>query len=129
MKMKWRLRVLMAEREIPTATELQRRLKDVGVEISSVQLTRVIKEMPSRISAQLLRGLLEVLDCGVEDLILVERDGDATPAETLKESKKKSGNVRRISKKKPNRDSLVSGDVSELVGPKARPFPSSLDED
>lgn len=68
----WRLRVLMAERDIRTATSLQAMLHDVGVHISSQQLVRVINGLPARLNTELLAGLLTVLQCGVDELIVVK---------------------------------------------------------
>src|SRR5688572_17430897 len=71
-EIRWRLRVMMAERDIRTATDLGRRLREVGLEISSQQLARVVNEMPQRMNTDLLAGLLTVLDCTPDDLLEVK---------------------------------------------------------
>ena len=45
-QMEWRLPAVMGEQRIRTATDLQRRLREVGVSISSAQLTRLINGYP-----------------------------------------------------------------------------------
>ena len=67
-QMEWRLSALMGERRIRTATDLQRRLNEVGVSISSAQLTRLINGNPARLSRNLMYGLTLVLDCEACDL-------------------------------------------------------------
>lgn len=132
MKMQWRLRVLMAEREIGTATELHRRLKAVGVEISSAQLTRIIKEMPARISTEVLRGLLIVLECGPEDLFLVEWEDDASPRKARPPVPRKgdASTVTRLNEdKKERRGKKEPAGEAGIAGPRAIPFPVSLDKD
>ena len=67
-QMEWRLSALMGERRIRTATDLQRRLNEVGVSISSAQLARLINGNPARLSSNLMYGLTLVLDCEACDL-------------------------------------------------------------
>ena len=69
--LQWKLRVMMAERNISTATELQRLLEKSGYKITASQLTRVIKDRPDCISTDLLDHLLEVLNCGIADLLRI----------------------------------------------------------
>lgn len=75
MRLEWGLRSRMAAAGIPSARALHRRLKDVdpdAVEFS--RLAEIIDELPKRISARLLLGLAVVLDCGVEDLLVLRKD-------------------------------------------------------
>ena len=115
MKMKWNLKVVMAEREVPSATELMRRLDNIGVSLSTAQASRIVKEMPSRLSTTVLRGLLEVLHCEPNDLIVVEHDGEqATPIKkrTIQPEKKVA---------------VKSKEPISLTGPKVRTFPVKKD--
>lgn len=80
-QIRWRLRVMMAERNITTATELGRRLTVLGVNISTQQLSRVVTEMPQRLNTELLAALMTVLDCEPNDLIEV-RDAEAPSLDT-----------------------------------------------
>lgn len=68
----WRLPVLMAERRIFTKVELHRLLTDIGFEISTVHVGRIFKEMPDLLNSDLLLGLMQVLDCSLDDLMQVE---------------------------------------------------------
>lgn len=71
--LRWELNVMLAKRRIKTRTELHRRLRDVGYEISSVQLGRLIDmELPERLNISLLRALMTVLDCDLHDLLVQE---------------------------------------------------------
>ncbi|MBW8072417.1 MAG: helix-turn-helix domain-containing protein [Ferrovum sp.] len=120
-RLSWRLRVMLAERNITTATELKRRLESYGYEITSSQLTRIIRERPERISTDLLDHLLAILRCEVTDLLRldpIEQDqgDDGQPAfvvEKLEQPQKKR--IRRV----PDSED-ESGD---LTGPKITPFP------
>lgn len=69
----WRLAVLMAEHKIKTTVDLTRRLKEVGVTISPSQLGRIVYDRPRRVSTELLEGLVNVFECGVEDLFRLEQ--------------------------------------------------------
>ena len=120
----WRLRVVMAERDIRTITHLAHLLGERGIEISTQQLTRVVNDIPSRLSIELLAGLIEVLDCGVEDIIMVT-------SEPKDEPKAAGGNTDRAPSRPPRKrrpgsptartGSQNNGDES-LTGPVVRPF-------
>ena len=71
--LEWRVRVMMAERHIKTITELRKQLEEVGVEISTTQLSRIVDALPTRISSEVLAGLTTVLRCEVGDLMRVAR--------------------------------------------------------
>jgi DNA-binding Xre family transcriptional regulator len=67
-KIVWRVRVLMAERNIRSVSELVRRLEDIGVSISNAQLGRMIDNKSSHWSQEIIEGLVTVLECSVSDL-------------------------------------------------------------
>ena len=121
-RLSWRLRVMMAERNITTATELQRLLEKSGFQITSSQLTRIIKERPDRVSTELLDHLLDVLKCDIGDLLrsdLVEPESEMTKesvsTESKAQTKPKKPRVRRKAPEiRPNEN---------LTGPKVTPFP------
>ena len=71
--LEWRVRVMMAERRIKTVTELRKQLEEVGVEISTTQLSRIVDALPARLSSEVLAGLTTVLRCDIGDLIRVAR--------------------------------------------------------
>lgn len=68
-KVTWRVRVMMAEREIRSVSELVRRLEQVGVSISISQLGRLIDGKTQHWSQEVLEGLMLVLDCELSDLL------------------------------------------------------------
>ncbi|MDR2188904.1 MAG: helix-turn-helix transcriptional regulator [Azonexus sp.] len=65
----WRVRVMMAEREIRSVTELVRRLEQVGVSISIAQLGRLIDGKASHWNQEVIEGLMEVFGCELSDLL------------------------------------------------------------
>ena len=71
--LEWRVRVMMAERHIKTITELRKQLEEVGVEISTTQLSRIVDALPTRLSSEVLAGLTTVLRCDIGDLIRIAR--------------------------------------------------------
>ncbi|MFN0313531.1 MAG: helix-turn-helix domain-containing protein [Burkholderiales bacterium] len=70
-RLKWRTRVVMAERGIRSVSALCRKLGAVGVDISESQLGRIIDGKSSHFNATVVGGLLTVLDCGLSDLLAV----------------------------------------------------------
>jgi len=67
----WRLRILMAEREIRTTRELRRRLESFGVTLSEPQLGRIVKGLPRQINTEHLSALCSVLDATPGDLLQI----------------------------------------------------------
>ena len=122
-EIRWRVRVMMAERDIRTATDLGRRLREVGLEISSQQLARVVNEMPQRMNTDLLAGLLTVLDCTPGDLLEVkESDSDSAG-----KGKIASGALRTTTpqRRRPPRPSVPEETDDDITGPTVAPFPLS----
>ena len=64
----WRVRVLMAERNVRSVSELVRRMEDIGVSISIAQLGRLIDGKTQHWSQEVIEGLMTVLECQVGDL-------------------------------------------------------------
>lgn len=64
----WRVRVLMAERNIRSVSELVRRLDDIGVAISIAQLGRMIDGKTQHWNQDVVEGLITILDCQIGDL-------------------------------------------------------------
>ena len=67
----WRLRSVMAERNVRFATDLHRRLGEVlGPDTpSSVQVARLVRGTPGRLTMRVLDGLCVALDCTPDDLL------------------------------------------------------------
>lgn len=115
-RLSWRLRVMMAERNIATATELHRLLEQAGYQITSSQLTRIIKERPDRISTDLLDHLLLVLNCEIGDLLRSDSVFDEKGLE-------KRADQPKPKKPRVRREPAVSESGVDLTGPKVTPFP------
>lgn len=71
----WRVRVVMAERNVRSVSELVRRLEEVGVSISVAQLGRLIDGKTQHWSQEVIEGMMTVLDCELSDLVRSERTG------------------------------------------------------
>ncbi len=113
---------MMAERNITTATELQRLLEKSGFQITSSQLTRIIKERPDRVSTELLDHLLDVLKCDIGDLLrsdLVEPESEMTNESVSTESKAQT----KPKKLRVRREAAEIRPDENLTGPKVTPFP------
>jgi DNA-binding Xre family transcriptional regulator len=120
-EIRWRLRVMMAERNIKTATDLGRRLREVGLEISSQQLARVVNDMPQRMNTDLLAGLLTVLDCTPGDLLEVKESG----SDSAGKGKIVSGTPRATTsqRRRSPRPSIPVEADDDITGPTVAPFP------
>lgn len=68
-KVVWRVRVMMAERNVRSVSELARRLEDIGVSISVAQLGRLIDGKTQHWSQDVIEGMMTVLDCELSDLL------------------------------------------------------------
>jgi DNA-binding Xre family transcriptional regulator len=123
-KLSWRLRVMMAERNISTATHLQRLLGKSGYFVTSSQLTRVIKERPERISTDLLDHLLEILDCDIDDLL--RKDPVSVEGVIPEKSSNKYVETTKPKKERVRREPIANSPEVDMTGPKvtAIPFPS-----
>lgn len=66
---RWNLRDLMADRGITSTTELNFRLRGLGVELSPVQVSHLVTDTPERLSVRLMLALCDILDCTSAQLI------------------------------------------------------------
>ena len=80
---RWHLRQVMATRGMFSTTDLQPHLAERGVELSPVQIYRLVVQTPERLNLNTLAALCDVLGCTPADLIepVVE-----APARTAKAS-------------------------------------------
>ena len=67
-QLEFRLAVVMAERKIRTVTELTRRLKEQGLEVSSSHMTRFMRDNPPSLTLPFLTALCNALACQPSDL-------------------------------------------------------------
>ncbi|ART74551.1 helix-turn-helix domain-containing protein [Mycolicibacterium sp. jd] len=80
MKIRWRLRMAAAQREVWTGTELRRLLAErAGLELSAASVSALLTKEPSQIKLSTLIALCTALDCTPDDLFEV----DTTPVERL----------------------------------------------
>jgi putative transcriptional regulator len=78
MKIRWRLRMAAAQREVWTGTELRRLLAEkAGVQLSAASVSALFTKEPSQIKLSTLIALCTALDCTPNDLF----DVDTTPVE------------------------------------------------
>lgn len=65
----WRLRERMAERGMFQTTDLGPLLAERGIELSEVQVYRLVAQTPERLSLATLAALCDALSCTPDDLI------------------------------------------------------------
>lgn len=65
----WRLREVMAQHQIFTATDLMPLLRDRGIDLSASQVRRLVSGTPERLSLQVLSAFCDILGCTPADLI------------------------------------------------------------
>jgi DNA-binding Xre family transcriptional regulator len=68
----WRLRALMAQRELYQTTDLVPLLAERGVVLSREQVFRLVTSPPQRLSMDVLAALCDILECSPSDLIEIE---------------------------------------------------------
>lgn len=68
----WRLRALMAQRELYQTTDLVPLLAERGVVLSREQVFRLVTSPPQRLSMDVLAALCDILECSPNDLIEIE---------------------------------------------------------
>src|SRR3989442_14543342 len=66
---RWHLRQVMASRGMFATTDLIGPLADREIRLSSSQIYRLVTDRPERLSLKILMALLDILDCGMADLI------------------------------------------------------------
>lgn len=78
MRIRWRLRMAAAQREVWTGTQLRRLLADkAGLEMSAASVSALFSKEPSQIKLTTLIALCTALQCTPDDLFEI----DTTPVE------------------------------------------------
>lgn len=78
MKIRWRLRMAAAQREVWTGTQLRRLLAErAGLELSSASVSALFSKEPAQVKLSTLAALCTALDCTPNDLF----DVDTAPVE------------------------------------------------
>lgn len=78
MRIRWRLRMAAAQREIWTGSQLRRLLAEkAGLELSAASVSALFTKEPAQIKLSTLIALCTALDCTPNDLF----EADTTPVE------------------------------------------------
>lgn len=65
----WHLRRLMADRGMYATTDLHPHLIERGIQLSAVQVYRLVAQTPERLNLRVLVALCDILGCTPADLI------------------------------------------------------------
>jgi putative transcriptional regulator len=78
MRIRWRLRMAAAQREVWTGAQLRRLLRErAGLELSAASVSALLTKEPSQVKLSTLAALCTALECSPNDLFEV----DTTPVE------------------------------------------------
>ncbi|MBK0868757.1 helix-turn-helix transcriptional regulator [Saccharopolyspora sp. HNM0986] len=81
MRIRWKLRMAAAQREIWTGTQLRRLLAErAGLQLSSASVSALFTKEPSQIKLSTLIALCTALECTPNDLFEVDTTPVAQPA-------------------------------------------------
>jgi DNA-binding Xre family transcriptional regulator len=70
----WRLREVMAAAGLFNTSDLEPLLADRGINLSSVQVWRLVTQTPERLSLPVLAALCDILDVTPADLIVTKAE-------------------------------------------------------
>lgn len=87
----WRLREVMAHRQLWHTSQLQPLLAERGFELSRSQVYRLVAQPPGRISVELILALCDILDCRFEDLVGRTTAPAARPAKRRRKAAGETG--------------------------------------
>ncbi len=73
----WKLGAVMDKCKI-RKPQMLKRLEEVGYLISSDQLARVIAKRPMRLNPEMLEAFLQVLECDISDLLVLEKPEESS---------------------------------------------------
>jgi hypothetical protein len=100
---RWHLRQVMATRGMFSTTDLIGPLSERGIRLSSSQVCRLVTERPERLGLKILMALLDILDCGMPDLIGPAAAGPARKARA-------AGGGEGVGDLRPRRARIASAD-------------------
>ena len=87
MKVRWKLRMAAAQREVWTGAELRRLLAErAGLQLSAASVSALLTKQPRQLKLSTLAALCTALDCTPNDLFEV----DTTPSATGRKPKPKA---------------------------------------
>jgi len=87
----WKLRELMAMRQMFNTSDLMAPLAERGIDLSRSQVYRLVAETPERVTISLLLALCAILDCELTDLAVPISAGEARKRRAKNSPKKKAG--------------------------------------
>ncbi|PXY17027.1 helix-turn-helix domain-containing protein [Prauserella muralis] len=88
MRIRWKLRMAAAQREVWTGAQLKRLLAEkAGLEMSSASVSALFTKQPSQIKLSTLIALCTALDCTPNDLFEVDTTPIEQPTTTAPEAK------------------------------------------
>ena len=76
MRIRWKLRMAAAQREVWTGAQLRRLLAEAGTEMSAASVSALFTKEPSQVKLATLAALCTALECTPDDLF----DVDTTPS-------------------------------------------------
>jgi putative transcriptional regulator len=80
MRIRWKLRMAAAQREVWTGAQLQRLLAEkAGLELSSASVSALFTKQPSQIKLSTLIALCTALDCTPNDLFDIDTTAVTQP--------------------------------------------------
>jgi DNA-binding Xre family transcriptional regulator len=91
----WKLRELMAMRQMFNTSDLIAPLAERGIELSRSQVYRLVAETPERVTIPLLLALCDILSCQLTDLA-VPVDASAQKPRAAKRRKKAVGETEAL---------------------------------
>jgi putative transcriptional regulator len=98
MKIRWRLRMAAAQREVWTGTELRRLLAErSGMQMSAASVSALLTKEPSQVKLTTLIALCTALECTPNDLFEVDTtpvEQPVTSARSVPAEAKKTANTR-----------------------------------
>ena len=90
----WKLRQVMADRELWKTSELGPLLAERGVVLSTAQVYRLVAQAPQRLSLTTLAALCDIFSCTPNDLIEVTAVGGGDGSEQNVTTKKRPRRAR-----------------------------------
>jgi DNA-binding Xre family transcriptional regulator len=90
----WKLRQVMADRELWKTSELGPLLAERGVVLSTAQVYRLVAQAPQRLSLTTLAALCDIFSCTPNDLIEVTAAGGGDGSEQKVTTKKRPRRAR-----------------------------------
>jgi hypothetical protein len=102
---RWRLREVMAAHGLFTAADLVPLLAERGITLSSVQVWRLVTQVPERLSLPVLAALCDIFEVTAEQLIVTA----AQNTQVRKTAAAHGGEVTDLSALRPRRAQLRPG--------------------